>query len=279
MRIWDAGTYETEKWERGQGRDPLPRRARERPLRALSHPRQGLDDPPHGPARAGRAAAGAARADARHARADAERPGPLGVRDRLARRAGDRALRHRAPDAARRARATTCARCSRSCSRSRSSSAAAGRARRRDRRCSARTARPSAERLERRLGASSDSEIRRRRTQTPATLIIFDLLHAGPREPARAPLHRAPRAARGARRSTATRGGRPPITAGEGDALREAARRQGLAGVVAKRLDSIYRPGRAEPRLARDAGPQTSLSDFSRKVWSTPIASATTSPR
>ena len=41
----------------------------------------------------------------------------------------------------------------------------------------------------------------------------------------------------------ASRGGPRRITRGEGDALREAAKQQGLDGVVGKRLDSIYRPG------------------------------------
>ena len=103
-RIWDRGTYEAEKWEPRQGRRSLRRRAGERPLRALPHPRQGLDDPPHGPARAGRAAARGARADARLAGPDAERRRRLGVRDQLGGRAGDRPLRHRAPDPARRRR-------------------------------------------------------------------------------------------------------------------------------------------------------------------------------
>jgi bifunctional non-homologous end joining protein LigD len=100
----------------------------------------------------------------------------------------------------------------------------------------------SAERLERRLGASSDSEIRRRRTQTPATLIAFDLLHQD-----RESLLELPYTERRERLEALELEGTswrtPAYHRGEGDALREAARLQGLAGVVGKRLDSVYRPG------------------------------------
>ena len=101
---------------------------------------------------------------------------------------------------------------------------------------------PSAERLERRLGASSASEIRRRRTQTPATLIIFDLLHE-----ARERLLSLPYTERRERLEALELEGEswrtPAYHRGDGDALREAARIQGLAGVVGKRLDSVYLPG------------------------------------
>jgi bifunctional non-homologous end joining protein LigD len=100
----------------------------------------------------------------------------------------------------------------------------------------------SAERLERRLGASSESEIRRRRGQTPATLIVFDLLHQD-----RESLLELPYSERRERLEALGLEGEawrtPAYHRGEGDALREAARLEGLAGVVGKRLDSTYRPG------------------------------------
>ena len=102
--------------------------------------------------------------------------------------------------------------------------------------------RPSAEGLERRLAASSDSQVRRRRDQIPATLIAFDLLHEG-----RKSLLELPYEERRERLEALGLDGpswqTPAHHRGEGNALREAAKRQGLAGVVGKRLGSIYRPG------------------------------------
>jgi bifunctional non-homologous end joining protein LigD len=96
--------------------------------------------------------------------------------------------------------------------------------------------------LERRLGASSDSEVRRRRRESPATLIIFDLLHLGRESLLNRPyVERRERLAALGLEGTAWR--TPATHRGEGDALREAAKRQGLRGVIAKRLDSSYEPG------------------------------------
>ena len=95
------------------------------------------------------------------------------------------------------------------------------------------------------------SEIRRRRTQTPATLIIFDLLHE-----ARESLLELPYTERRERLEALELEGEswrtPAYHRGDGDALREAARIQGLAGVVGKRLGLGLPARRADPRLARD---------------------------
>ena len=58
------------------------------------------------------------------------------------------------------------------------------------------------------------------------------------------PYTRAPRAARGARALRARRGASRPPTPATGTRLLEATDAQGLEGVVAKRLDSRYEPGR-----------------------------------
>jgi bifunctional non-homologous end joining protein LigD len=101
---------------------------------------------------------------------------------------------------------------------------------------------PSADGLERRLGAQSDSQVRRRRERDPATLIVFDLLHAG-----RESLLERPYEERRERLEALGLDGpswqTPAYHRGDGSALREAAKRQGLAGVVGKRLGSPYRPG------------------------------------
>ncbi len=102
----------------------------------------------------------------------------------------------------------------------------------------------SAEGLARRLSASSDSEIRRRRKDSPATLIAFDLLHAG-----RESLLELPYERRRERLEALALGGDacrvPGYHRGDGAALRLAAKKQGLKGVIAKRLTSQYAPGKA----------------------------------
>jgi bifunctional non-homologous end joining protein LigD len=100
----------------------------------------------------------------------------------------------------------------------------------------------SAERLERRLGASSASEIRRRARDTPATLIVYDLLHQG-----RESLMALPYAERRERLEALELAGSswqtPAYHRGDGKAFREAAAQRGVDAIVAKRLDSPYRPG------------------------------------
>ena len=260
---------------------PLPRRAGQRPLRALSHPRQGLDDPPHGPAERGRAAAGGDRADARRARASACRPtttpggtrsaGPACGRSRSATPAtsscrtprGDD-LRPRVPGAVRdRARAR----------------GRAGRARRGARRVRRAGRALALERLERRLGARSDSEIRRRARETPATLIAFDLLHAGRESLLELPVRGAPRAARGAGARRRRAGRRPPTTAATARPSRGGAER-GRRGDVAKRLDERLPAGRDS--AATGAGspvPRRRRGSSRGRSGRPPSASPTTSPR
>jgi bifunctional non-homologous end joining protein LigD len=103
--------------------------------------------------------------------------------------------------------------------------------------------RPSFQLLQRRMGLTTASVVKQRARQTPVDFVIFDLLHLdghcvrdlsylerrelleglgleGPRW--RTPRHRL----------------------GGGGELLEAARRQGLEGIVAKRSDSPYRPGK-----------------------------------
>jgi bifunctional non-homologous end joining protein LigD len=104
--------------------------------------------------------------------------------------------------------------------------------------------RPRAEGLARRLAAASDSQVRRRRDELPATLIVFDLLHED-----RESLLDRPYEERRERLEALGLDGAawqtPAFHRGEGNALREAAKRQGLAGVIGKRLGSAYRPGEA----------------------------------
>ncbi len=103
--------------------------------------------------------------------------------------------------------------------------------------------RPSFERLQRRINVSSASAVRRLSASTPVVYAIFDLLYidghslmALPYEERRARLD-ALELAGPAWRAPANHPGR-------GHALLDATEAQGLEGIVAKRLDSRYEPGR-----------------------------------
>jgi bifunctional non-homologous end joining protein LigD len=103
--------------------------------------------------------------------------------------------------------------------------------------------RPSFQRLQLRMGLIDDLSVQRRAPQTPVTYIAFDLLHLDGRSTLELPYEERRRLLAeleldGPSWQT------PRHHVGEGEALLEAARARGLEGVVAKRLDSPYRPGR-----------------------------------
>jgi bifunctional non-homologous end joining protein LigD len=103
--------------------------------------------------------------------------------------------------------------------------------------------RPSFSRLQERMHVESDSAARRRAEHTPVVYMIFDLLHldghtlmALPHERRRERLEEL--ALSGPAWQT------PAIHRGDGAALLAATAEQGLEGLVAKRLDAPYEPGR-----------------------------------
>ncbi|HEX6235198.1 MAG TPA: non-homologous end-joining DNA ligase [Jiangellaceae bacterium] len=102
--------------------------------------------------------------------------------------------------------------------------------------------RPSFQRLQPRMHVMSEAEIRRRQRQTPVTYVIFDVLNLDGR-----PLLDETYEARRRHLDELQLGGAswqvPEYHRGEGSVLREASREQGLEGIIAKRLDSKYRPG------------------------------------
>jgi bifunctional non-homologous end joining protein LigD len=103
--------------------------------------------------------------------------------------------------------------------------------------------RPSFERLQTRMHLASDSAVRRRMRDTPVTYVIFDLLYLDGHST-------MPLAYEDRRRvldALALEGPAwrtPAYHRGEGAALLEATRELGLEGVLAKRLDCPYEPGR-----------------------------------
>ena len=106
--------------------------------------------------------------------------------------------------------------------------------------------RPDKKRIERRADAKSDSAIRRLRGSTPATFVAFDLLHLDGRSLTE--LSYAKR--RGELDALGLEGESfqaPHHHVGDGQLLLAAAKSQGLRGVVAKRLESSYKPGERTP--------------------------------
>jgi bifunctional non-homologous end joining protein LigD len=106
--------------------------------------------------------------------------------------------------------------------------------------------RPSFERLQPRMHLSGESAVRRRAHEIPAVYVVFDLLWLDGRS-----LMEEPYAERRGRLEALGLDGpawrTPGYHAGNGRELLEASREQGLEGIVAKRLDSPYEPGRRTP--------------------------------
>jgi bifunctional non-homologous end joining protein LigD len=103
--------------------------------------------------------------------------------------------------------------------------------------------RPSFERLQQRMHLTGESEIRRRARDHPVVYVIFDLLYLDGHS-----LMALPYSDRRARLEALGLDGpawqTPSVGAGGGAALLEASAERGLEGIVAKRLDSPYEPGK-----------------------------------
>jgi bifunctional non-homologous end joining protein LigD len=103
--------------------------------------------------------------------------------------------------------------------------------------------RPSFQRLQSRMHVASAGEVRRRMAEVPVAYLVFDVLYLDghkrmklPYTERRALLEGLPIAGPSCQI--------PPTQAGGGAAVFEASARMGLEGVMAKRLDSIYEPGK-----------------------------------
>jgi len=103
--------------------------------------------------------------------------------------------------------------------------------------------RPSFQRLQRRMHLTSDAQVRRLAQSEPVAYVIFDLLWLD----GRSLMERTYAERRAALTELELAGPRwqvPGHHVGDGAALLEASRRQGLEGIIAKRLDCPYMPGR-----------------------------------
>jgi bifunctional non-homologous end joining protein LigD len=107
---------------------------------------------------------------------------------------------------------------------------------------------PSFGALQRRMHVGSESTVRRLAKDTPVTYVIFDLLWLDGRSLMELPY--TERRERLAELDLGAGGGRwqvPDYVVGHGERLLAATAEQGLEGVIAKRLDSTYEPGRRTP--------------------------------
>jgi bifunctional non-homologous end joining protein LigD len=103
--------------------------------------------------------------------------------------------------------------------------------------------RPSFQQLQGRLGVGSEAAVRRRMALVPAHFILFDLLFLDGQSLLDRPYVER-REALEALRLSGPNWQTPANHVGDGKGLLEASQLQGLEGIVAKRLDSTYTPGR-----------------------------------
>ena len=104
--------------------------------------------------------------------------------------------------------------------------------------------RPSFEEIQQRMGLNSESEVRRKMKEVPVTYMIFDLVWLEGHS-----LFTTPYAERRRRLAELKLSGpswqTPPFEKGQGGAaMLDASAKAGLEGIVAKKLDSPYEPGK-----------------------------------
>jgi bifunctional non-homologous end joining protein LigD len=102
--------------------------------------------------------------------------------------------------------------------------------------------RPSFERLQQRMHVASDARVRRLAASSPVVYVLFDLLYLDGENLMALPYEE--RRTRLEALELKASGWQTPAYHREGSALLEATRAQGLEGVVAKRLDCPYEPGK-----------------------------------
>jgi len=103
--------------------------------------------------------------------------------------------------------------------------------------------RPSFQLLQGRMHVGSATEVRRRMAETPVAYLVFDVLYLDGKSRTRLP-YTERRALLEGLPIAGPCCQIPPTTFGHGEAVREASKRNGLEGGMAKRLDSIYEVGK-----------------------------------
>ncbi len=103
--------------------------------------------------------------------------------------------------------------------------------------------RPSFEEIQQRMGLSSDSEIRRKVKEVPVTYMVYDVMwkdgHSLLKEP-----YSGRRKKLEALKLKGHSWQTPPYERGGGPAMLDASRKAGLEGIMGKKLDSPYEPGK-----------------------------------
>jgi bifunctional non-homologous end joining protein LigD len=102
---------------------------------------------------------------------------------------------------------------------------------------------PSFQLLQRRMGLASAAAVKQRRADTPVTFMIFDVPHLDGRCSRELP-YEARRPLLEDLKLAGDQWQTPRSHRGDGQRLLDAARERGLEGIVAKKLDSPYRPGK-----------------------------------
>jgi bifunctional non-homologous end joining protein LigD len=103
--------------------------------------------------------------------------------------------------------------------------------------------RPSFEEIQQRMGLTSESEIRRKMKEVPVTYMLFDVMW----QDGRSLLSEAYVDRRKKLEALKLKGASwqtPPYEKGGGPAMLDASRKAGLEGIMGKKLDSHYEPGR-----------------------------------
>jgi bifunctional non-homologous end joining protein LigD len=103
--------------------------------------------------------------------------------------------------------------------------------------------RPSFEQIQQRMGLTSESDIRRKMKDVPVTYMLFDLVWQDGHPRLKDPYAERRKLLDGLKLSGPS-WQTPPYEKGGGAAMLEASRKAGLEGVMAKKLDSPYEPGK-----------------------------------
>ena len=103
--------------------------------------------------------------------------------------------------------------------------------------------RPSFEEIQQRMGLTSESEIRRKMKEVPVTYMVFDVMWGDGHSLLKEPYASRRKTLEGLKLKGAS-WQTPPHEKGGGPAMLEASRKAGLEGIMGKKLDSPYEPGR-----------------------------------
>jgi len=103
--------------------------------------------------------------------------------------------------------------------------------------------RPSFEEIQQRMGLTDPNEVRRKMKEVPVTYMVFDLLWQDGHSVMESK-YTARRDSLSRLKLTGASWQTPPFEKGGGKAMKDASAKAGLEGVMAKKLDSKYEPGR-----------------------------------